>query len=694
MTDSEMKMSGQLQSPDLKKSKGSLVPRARAIKDEAHAKKILTNMQTTMQDPHKTAARIMAKYNAEKPYRQSALNQEGVGYRSNFTTKPLAQMIDKVAPRFVEAVQGMKYLTSAALPADVLGSTEKTDAFRREITDTCRTRKGWRIFLEDLAQEDGMFGYALAAWLDEYSWFPRALKFDETYLPEGTPQLAESAQLVVVKEVYLPHELFDKVEDVEAATAIGWYVDECVEAINNASPEGIKSANTSDLQLLYENLRRELGSGCSFQYGAAVIPVYSILAREVDGKVSHWRLGGSEGNLKLLFKREDRFENMMDSVAFYSFQKGSGKMRGSKGVGRDIYELAGMIDRARNEAVDRLCLSGKMIFQGDPKALKRFKMNVIGNAILIEEGVQMAEKTFDGEVDGFLKLDAYLGQIVDQLIGSTSPPKVEGEAFRSPEAWKLYAAREEESKDSRVSRFVDQFVDMMATIQRRLCNTDTDEKDALAMQKRLLKLMTREELDQLANQPPAGTVQDLSPIERQQVIVAASENSGNPLFNQRQLMVEKLTSQVNAEFATKVLLPENDPTVQAEQSRNQQMELLLLQTGAPVPVSPRDSHQIHLEILYPLLEQTAGAVMQGQVGTASLEGIVAHANEHMQMAIQQGVKAEEFKGLKQLIDQALQAVTQLKALDEKAAKLQEDDAARAAEGQPQPPAAPAPQPML
>src|SRR5207253_533237 len=120
--------------------------------------------------------------------------------------------------------------------------------------------------------------------------------------------------------------------------------------------------------------------------------------------------------------------------------------------------------------------------------------------------------------------------LADQLIGNVSPPSPQmaaGEGFRSPAAWNLMAAREEEGKDARISRFLEQFTSLVQTMQKRICSKDTVEDDAKAAQKELLEKMTQEEIDELSSDPVAETVQDLTPIERQMIAAVASEKKGN-----------------------------------------------------------------------------------------------------------------------------------------------------------------------
>ena len=111
------------------------------------------------------------------------------------------------------------------------------------------------------------------------------------------------------------------------------------------------------------------------------------------------------------------------------------------------------------------------------------------------------------------------------------------------------------------------------------------------------------------------------------------------------------------------------------------MELQLLQLGQAVPVSPRDNHLIHLNVLMPIAEQAALALMQGQTETAVFETLLAHINEHYNNAVQQGAPKEALAEVDQLIKKSGAALAQLKELDAKAQELQAQTAQHDAENQ-------------
>jgi hypothetical protein len=651
---------GFVQSPDIN-SAGE--PQARAVKDTGQAQRIVRSLLTFNRHRMIINSRITAKYNAEKPFRQAKMKSEGLGWKSNFTTKPLPQIVDKVAPRFEEAIEGLKFLTNSALPDDIPGATFKTEVFRKEITDTIRGRRGWKTLISDIAQENALFGYTAVVWLDDVSWWPKHFRQDQFLVPQGTKQDSALAQVCIVKESMFPHELFRYIsDDRESAETAGWKIQETINQINKAMPESAR-LNSDETARAYEDMRRELNPGYAFEGGAKVVEVWSLFVMEVTGKVSHYRLAGDQ--LDLIFEKEDRFENMEDVMAFFSFQKANGTMHGSKGVGREIYELAGIIDRSRNEIVDRLMLSGKAFIQTDDKNVKRFRMSVVGNAILIGRGFTVLKERIDGDVAPFLQLDNYLGLIIDQLVGSVSPRQLQGERVTKAQV-DLFAEREEETKDAKIVRFVEQFVSMMATMQKRLLDPETMEDDAKELQKRLLKVMSKEEMAMLREQKVAGTIKDLTPQERQQIVIIAQENQGNPLYNQRKLQEEKLSAQVNAGFAKKILLPDEDPTVVAEQTRLQHMELLLLAQGQPVQPSPRDNHEVHLGIVMPLLEQIANSIHEGGATTDTLELHANHAQEHYNMAIENGVDPDTLAPVKDILTKVNKAIAQLRELDAKA----------------------------
>ena len=661
---------GAINAPDIS-AKGKLG--RRAILNAKQARNIITSLEAAARERNSKNARIMAKYNSEKPFTQASLEQDGLGWKSNFTTKPLPMLVNKVAPRFVKAEQSIKFLVNSSLPDTEPGASMKTEAFRREVTATCRARPGWTDLIAEVAQENALFGFTSVAWLDEFTWFPKHFRQDEFFVPSGTKHRTETAQVICFRETFLVHELFALVEDNEAASAAGWKIENTVWAVNSATPENRRS-QFSSWERVQEDLLRESSVGSSLESGALTVSVWHVLAQEATGKVSHYILTDDATNpavkpseytreSEVLFEREDQFNSMSECATFFSFEQANGKLHGSKGIGREVYSFAAMLDRARNEVADRLNLAGKLIVQCGDKQLRKFKASIVGPALLIGQDYVISDRKIDSAVEPFLELDQFLTGLLDQMAGATTPKFFEGERVTKAQV-DLYAAREEESKDNIIGRFLTQLACMMQTVVRRICDPDVTDADAKDMQKRLLLLMTREELNQLAKQPVSETIADYTGTERQKIVLIAQEARGNPLYNQREIERRKLASQMDDEFADAVLLPEEDPTELAEQTRLQQLELLLLGGQATqVPISPRDNHLVHLDVLLPALEAASGTAADPDATTAQhglevLHAMLDHANQHFSAAQTMGTPPAQLQEIGAMLSKISAGVEQ------------------------------------
>lgn len=174
---------GLIQPPDVSESG---TPRQHSVRDVSQAREIVKTVIAANKTRQVVNSRVIAKVNSEKPYDQKRLESEGLGWKQNFSTKVLAQIVEKVFPRFVQAVESLKYFTNSSLADKWENSTEKTEKFRRIITDVIRERRGWKTLLEDIAFENSLFGHCIVGWLDEFSWFPKAFKQDEAFVSDGT----------------------------------------------------------------------------------------------------------------------------------------------------------------------------------------------------------------------------------------------------------------------------------------------------------------------------------------------------------------------------------------------------------------------------------------------------------------------------------------------------------------------------
>lgn len=619
----------------------TLKPERRAVTSVDQINNIIRTLEEAARVRNEKNGRIMAKYNAERPWEPEKLKADGLSWKSNFSTKPLATAIDKIAPRLTKAVQSARYLTSAQLPENVEGARIKSEKFREAVTATIRAWPGWRPFVAEVAQEDGVFGFTSVFFPDKYSWKPKHFRQDKFFVPDQTGQTTDKVQIFIARQELQIHELVELISDRTAAEAAGWDIDATVEAVNEAAPKSAVNTSSPYTEFrTYEDAIRESSVFLSLQQGAKLIEINHVLVAEASGKVSYYIVNNRDKK-KLLRQQLDLYENMGEALALFSYQQANGLLMGSKGIGRELYELAGAIDRARNELVDRLVLSGKVWLRGPDRVLQKLKLSIVGNAVFIPEQLTVETVRIDSGVDSFVALDNMLTSLMDQMAGGVTPRQLPGERVTAAQV-NLYAAREEEKRDDIIERFLLQFAEVVSVIQRRLVNPETDDADAKRFREDMLRYMSKEELDQLAAQPALRTISDWTETQAQSIVLFAQEKRADPLYDQVKLARYAAAARISPEFAEDVVLPVNDPTVEAEQIQKQTLENIALALSKDVPVSPRDNHRVHIEVLKQELAGVFGQIGQDMQALIPAQKMLEHYGAHIDAAIAGGAKDSDF----------------------------------------------------
>ena len=605
----------------------------------------LVNVARSLEDSAKSRnmknGRIASKMNSERPYEPEKLKAEGLDWKCNFSTKPLSNAIGKIPPRLSKAVHAARFLTSASLPENVEGAKIKTEKFRDTITKVIRSWPNWRPFLNEVASENATYGFTSAAWLDKYSWKPTHFRQDRFFVPDQTKQTASFTQIWVGRQELQIYELVNLIDDPKSAESAGWDLEACVEAINAASPKSTLNTTSpyTDART-YEDAIRESAVYLSLQQGSKVIEIDHFLVQEADGSVSYY-MTDHRGTQKLFRQQLDLYKSMSEALVYFSYEQASGLLMGSRGVGRELYEIAGAVDRSRNEFVDRLMLSGKVWLRGNSKALSRMQLSIVGNTVLLDEQFTVETVKIDSGAKEFEILDQKLEGLMDQIAGGVSPKDFRRERVTSTEV-DLYASREEERRDDITERFLLQVADVVTVCQRRIADATVVDVDAKAARELLLKYMSEDELNELASQPALRTVDDWTASEAQSIILFAQEKRGDPLFNQYKLQRKAAAARVDADFADDVLLPVNDPTEEAEQARAQVIESLALSIAKAIPVSPRDNHRIHSDIIKPDVQQLFQSLHQNPPQLPELQAKVKHWSDHIDAALQGGGLAADW----------------------------------------------------
>jgi|688.fasta_scaffold22587_5 hypothetical protein len=615
---------------------------ARSVKTVDHAWNIC---KATEQNNRTRAARtadIQALHDGEPPRSSAAQTERGKAWQSNASTNWLAGIVGRVSQRFVNAVISQIYVTSSALPQNNNNAKAKTDLLRAKFTRLIRSWDGNTGLINSLAVETALQGYAYAVFLDPYTYKPTMFKQDRAFCPEQSGQHARDLQFFVAKMDYRLDEFLDLFKDEEAAKEVGYDLDNCVYAANNARMMDPREDATTTQFRKFVEMMNEGVLGLTFtSTGARVVSCWLLFNREYDGQVSFWLIHRDSGKmLRFSFKL---FPKMQDVLAMFSFEPGNGCIHSSKGLGRKLASLTIMKELFRNGIIDNSRMSGLMILRADSKDKSKFAPAVMSPFIVLDKSIEIPQQQFIANSESYKVTDVQIDGWAEQSVGAYLAAQISptGRSDKTATEAQIDARRESEAADIMIRRWIDQFANLTQIQQKRAFSDDyIDEARRLTNKliedpelekpdfyeghghsdpevlRSLVEIMldplqiTDDEIKIWRETPASPLAHTADAVTAQGVSIVLQKYAGNPNVDQGKVIQRDIENTVGAELAQEFFIPVADQTIVAEAKRMQLIESnTMLTAGLEVPVSPRDNHLIHGQTVQELLTAVAAPVL-------------------------------------------------------------------------------------
>lgn len=635
----ENMMDGGVQSPAVS-PKGE--PKKKALRDEAQCFAVYDQLESDNRHRTSINAEVVSRHTGKPPHDPKVLEAHAQNWRSNFPTLSLMGIESRITARLVNTIDNLRTLTNSRLPESIDDHDAKSKRFQDRLTSYVRRWTGWRPFVSQLWSEVVLIGYGCVGLLDDYNWRPRLFRSDEAFLPQGCPQFAEYVQIVGLKQSFMIHEAVAWIENgEEVADIAGYQFDNVIASVNKATPKNPlwDQPGQGNVSRAYQDLVREGNLGMSYSTGAKGVNVAHVLAIEPmadeEGmQITHYMID-RDNDHKALLIRENRFKSMKDAICLFTLEPGNATYYGSKGLGRKCVNITTAMDVAANDAVDAYRLSALGTLVTDAKSGMNAQFEIKNPFVIVKtDGDLQQRPTFNFNAEGFKALYAQLGFILENSVGEYLPnlpadPVDPTKDKETATASRIAYQREQEQSIAFIARGLGQFFDMMQPVQMRLCDPETDDEDALAFQKDLQEIdkLTPEEIQILADANTAEVVQDLASQKNQQFDQVAQKYANHPMVNQLKLVRGDISALTSPQVADDLILPEQiDPTLAAEQVRQQIIENAAIQIGDSVPISPRDDDKEHLQVIIGEFGKAMQSIQQKKADDQDLPGLLDNLN--------------------------------------------------------------------
>lgn len=682
---------------------------------------------------------ISDHYNGKSPFDEQELKEDGESWRANFPTFTLTSIVDRVVPRTANQVHQQKYLTPSKLPSTYDDAETKSEKFQTRMTGLLRGWNGWNDYLDSLITENSLYGYTASVQLDPNNWRPDPLRQEDLLFDENTSPDAEKLQCFAILKSYYIHDL-TKILDSDSAEKAGYHLEGIRLAIDKAVP---KKADLINNPRAISDLIREGNYFTSFQETVKTVSTAHVFVRDYkNGTVDEWwiNLDAQQGSRApsssdvdeddpvLLAHLPEVAKRMHDKIILFTYQAGSNRYFGSKGLGRMLINFSIMNDRLRMQFYDALYKSQQLVGTAAENEIPNLSMHVRSNMMIMPESFTPLQQQFPCNAQDFRVAEQGNTTLAQSIAGAYLPfENTMAQGAEPPTATEVQidASREDEINQGIANRWWSSFTKMVGCIQRKACsarNVTAASKRRVARDKALEKNkhLVSEDLYDLINDVAKGETSKLfekSPdigladekavtmimellddgLTPEEILVIAHAPSAefnsqvgaqedarymqfrptikdNPNFDQGKADELWAIAAIGPDKAKQLYIPNPEQTSQLEQQRQQIVEMTAIMAGEKVDVSPRDPHDVHFDAVMPkvgnvlqtLHTQDPTAVSDDLM--ANTQGLISHAKDHLDAL--GATNPDAAKQRQKPLDEALKAQQDLSMRIQKARALQ------------------------
>lgn len=525
--------------------------------------------------------------------------------------------------------------------------------------------------VEALAQHFIWEGVGIAFWDDSKNWMFDVGGLRDFYFPRQTRPKEAAVEVMFARRDMRISELYRKVYDKETAEAVGWNVDNCINACIAA---GQKSCTTRTFSLEDLNTLIKCNDVTYTKLDRQIAVVHAFV-NEFDGTVSHLIFteeaiqNNDEINGGWLFSAPGKYNSMDEAICFFTYGVGTeNQLHSIRGMGYELFPLLVKKSRLFSASIDAAELNASIIIK-PASNLDNMAAAVqpAGPYLFLHPDSEIVEQPNLDLSKATLPGISLIDSFINERAGKYSPLAglQTGEKSRAEiEAMIQQTSKLSSSASRQWYRCLDKLfrgiVNRMVLNYRYSVGEDGNEyeltdEDRLYIDggkevNRILVYLDKQnipresfwniDLDETKAVRPVGGD---SPKSRQQALMSILPLRGSMDTNQQRILDREIVeSYTNPEMAQLLIIP--DDTSDPE---NAKMHIILDENDAMVKqdgsgidkaVLDTDDHKAHMEQHLQLAESVYQQQQQHQISNAQayllINKLVEHMSKHIELAAQ------------------------------------------------------------
>ena len=604
-------------------------------------------------------ARIDAMFDGAAPYNSAGLTVSGQQLKTNLNFGDAQRLLDVALSAYVDLysslerfaeVRGTQGEASEIKPSEEIVAEELTHLMRN-----------WPEFHNAYLRLCTTFikhGVAVAYFDSPDDWRFRVGGFTDILIPRQTPANEECIDIAIGRRNYLLHELYSYIKNPDAATKVGWNVDEVKRVIaKNASTSGRTFDNTD-----YERMQAEMKNNDIYEgIQNPSVRVLHYWVKEMDGSVSHY-ISAEDTPKDFLYKKVSRYEKAEQAYVMFTYGVGSnGTYHSIRGLGQRIFAHVQTSNRLRCQQIDGAMLASAVMIQPETqRSLDELQFTYYGAYAVLSPNVNIVEKAIPNLGTA---VQPALQDLTQQLQLNTDTVSTYGPNQGSPYRNQMQVVADMDVttrlSGASLNLFYASWNRLLREVVRRVVTTkrpDTAIKDfyerceARGVPKEFIKTLDVARTKAVRSIGNGSHANRMVALRELQGISGQFDDVGR-----RNLTRDIVSTRVGHDLADRYVSAdiEKRPTVDVKIAYFENQQLL---AGQPVPVVGNELHGTHLEVHVPALAQLIEQLNTGEAdpmqamptlqafyehisqttqfaaGDPALEGIVGQTNQILQFA--------------------------------------------------------------
>ena len=639
------------------------------LADAASAREIFQKLISADQLRNATRSKLRGLVDGNPPYNPAELRRNNQAFRTNVNFRESEAFLSLAMSAFYDVFAEVP--TYANIRTAYGNDMDKREEWSKIITEEFdrlqKLDKDFDYTMQLSQREMVLVGDGPLIFEDATDWRCKAIMANDLLVPDGTKSNVGDWKVALVRTRMGVDDLFEKIQDEEAATATGWNVDYVRQRIRSAMPEPYRSGVQYDWEFFQRQLR---SNDITFSARSEVVSMCHVFYKEFDGKISHVIIDerDSQGFMYRKLRRFSRWEQVIHPMYY---DRGDGEHHGVKGLGIKMLQAMELKNRLRCAMVDATFARTQILFRPlNANALSKTSVVQQGPYAILPPDYEVIQQNIAGVLDAPMAVNADLENVLQGNLSQyrQSLSKPQGNPKTAYEV-NVMVSQQSAIGKTQLSRYYNQLDSFFEERYNRASNPNLNpitksDKDAIEFQRRCkergVPVQAMMDIDFVE---ATRTVGQGSQFAKQQLLGSLLSLSGAlPEGGKINLLKDYIAAQVGQQMVDRYL-----PS-QVQSSRVQDQAALavlehasLNQSNMPIVTDTQD-HVVHIETHMAAANQAASSLQSGgnpQEIMLFMQGIGQHVQDHLQRLATDPARRQQVDAYSQNLQELGKTIEQL-----------------------------------